>query len=190
MYLIPNNPLLLAECSCSCVRSPSVSARGGSMSAEELLHSLDKAWSALLWELCAPSPPRLALISLSLTHVHLCVSDMWLMQDPGLLILKGKERHPAPVRWGGGMLHAHRRKEVYRSTMCIATRSQWAAVCAQLWWSVFWRMHMSVFWLTHGVRAQGKAHRCNVPGCVCHRLALEDGRLGRTAVQLYRTTRR
>lgn len=44
--------------------------------------------------------------------------------------------------------------------------------------------------LTREEGAQGKARRCSVPGYVCRRLAREDGRQGRTVVQLYRITER
>ncbi len=44
--------------------------------------------------------------------------------------------------------------------------------------------------LTHVEGAQGKARRCNALGYVCRRLAQEDGRWGRTVVQLKRMTGR
>lgn len=69
------------------------------------------------YENCAlPGFPRPALISLSLTHVHLRVSDMRIMlRTYGAVAFdpeKAKTGAPAPTR---RMLHAHRRKEVSKN---------------------------------------------------------------------------
>lgn len=91
------------------------------------------------------------------------------------MILRGKERSPAPTR---RMLHAHGRKEVFGEP--DSYRNVFSGAIGRY----FFGRREQFEGLTREEAAQGKARRCSVPGYVCHRSAQEGGRWGRTVVQL------
>lgn len=149
-----------------------------------------------------PGSPRPALISASLTHVHLRVSDMRIMLRTYRAVAFDPERQReacstheahAPHPWAEGSLGAW-----FVSPLGELVNDARDAAQSNVFYDVFDRRIFCLCVqvcdhferLTHEEGAQGKARRCNVPGYVCRRLAQEDGRQGRTAVQLYRITGR
>lgn len=144
------------------------------------------------YENCAlPGFPRPALISMSLTHVHLRVSDMRIMlRTYGAVAFDPERQREAPRHPRGGCSTPTGGRKFFAGLICIAINSRGAesnalplrdrqhfGVCLSACDRFFER-------LTREEGAQGRARRCSVPGYVCRRLAREDGKWGRTVEQL------
>lgn len=139
------------------------------------------------YENCAlPGFPHTPLISMSLTHVHLRVSDMRIMLRTYRAVAFDPERQrEAPSTHEDEEEDAPRPqaegsfREAWFVSLLLAVGAESVMISNMTWgcMTMFER-------LTRGEGAQGKARRCNVPGCVCRRLAQEDGRSGRTVEQL------